>query len=111
MKHIETILLVAKFTGIVLIKGVNKNGDEYYYYYNAEMQDYESLPDYDTWNEIIPIVHKIKNMQHDTKEMFMGTTFERKIEFENVTELPIYTPIETIFDRVVNFIIWYNDQN
>lgn len=63
------------------------------------------------WNYIMPVVTKIKNMQHDPNEMFMGTTLDRKRAFERVTDLPIWTPIKLLHERVVEFIKWYNEQS
>tara|TARA_R110000851_G_scaffold16799_1_gene54214 strand:+ start:842 stop:1225 length:384 start_codon:yes stop_codon:yes gene_type:complete len=52
---------IAKFMGINPIKGVSKHsGEDYYYYNNAEMEDYEALPSYDcNWGCLMPIVEQI----------------------------------------------------
>lgn len=70
----------------------------------------QDLKYHSSWDWLMPVVAKIKNMKHDPKECFMGTTLERHIEFSNVTELPIYTPIATVFQAVVSFIQWYQNQ-
>ena len=42
-------VIIAKFMGLTPIKGVSEhNGKDYYYYNNAEMQDFEALPTYDS---------------------------------------------------------------
>lgn len=64
---------------------------------------------YDTsWDWLMPVVEKIKKMQHNPDEMFMGTTIERYLHFIAVTEKPITTPIKFLFDEIVEFIKWYN---
>ena len=62
------------------------------------------------WNLLMPVVRQIKTMQHNPNKMFMGTTLERSIEFNRVAELPIYTSIKLIYERVIDFIKWYNVQ-
>jgi hypothetical protein len=66
MNYTEEILKIAKFMGLNPIQGFNEQtGNHYYYYNNAEMQDYEALPFYDTWNEIMPVVIKIESLGGD----------------------------------------------
>ena len=69
MLYTDEILNKAKFMGLTPIKGVNEyTGKEYYYYNNAEMQDYEALPIYDTWGEVMPVVIKIESFKGDDNE-------------------------------------------
>lgn len=61
--YTEEILNIAKFMGITPIKGISEHtGNVYYYYNNHEAKDYEGLPFYDEWNEIIPVVEKIEKI-------------------------------------------------
>lgn len=62
------------------------------------------------WNDLMPVVHKIKKDQHNPNEMFMGTTVDRHLQYSRVTDLPISLPIQIVYDRVVEFIKWYNEQ-
>lgn len=70
----------------------------------------EYLKYHSSWDWLMPVVHKIKDWQHLPEHMFMGTTLERQIAFISVTELPIYTSINKVFEAVVTFIEWYNLQ-
>jgi len=70
MEYTEEILKIAKFMGLNPIKGFNEHtGNHYYYYNNAEMQDYEGLPFYNNWNEIMPVVIKIESFGGDENEL------------------------------------------
>jgi hypothetical protein len=70
MEYTEEILKIAKFMGIEPIKGFNEyTGHQYYYYNDAEMQDYEELPFYNNWNEIMPVVIKIESFGGDENEL------------------------------------------
>jgi len=62
-KYSEETLKIAKFMGIQPMKGIsNFDGGVYYYYNNSEMQDYEALPFYNTWDELMPVVIKIESI-------------------------------------------------
>lgn len=63
-----------------------------------------------SWDWLMPVVGKIKKMEHDPKEMFMGITLEREMMFTGVTQLPICTTIEMLFKKIVGFIQWFNTQ-
>lgn len=69
MEYTEEILKIASFMGLTPIKGFNENTNKHYYYYNnSEAQDYESLPFYDTFEEIMPVVIKIESLGGDEYE-------------------------------------------
>jgi len=70
----------------------------------------DQLKFHESWDWLMPVVVKIKHMQHDPKEMFMGTTFEREIAFNTITKIPIYTSIELVHKQIVSFIKWYNGE-
>ena len=60
----------------------------------------EHLDHYKTsWNWLMPVIEKIKGLEKDYP-----------IATDNVLSLRICEPIETVFNEVVNFIKWYNDQ-
>lgn len=69
MEYTDEILKIAKFMGLNPIKGFNEHsGNNYYYYNNAEMQDFEALPLYDNYKEIMPVVVKIESFGGDENE-------------------------------------------
>lgn len=69
MEYTEEILQIARFMGLHPIQGIsNFDGGIYYYYNNAELEDYEGLPFYDNWGEIMPVVEKIESLGGDENE-------------------------------------------
>lgn len=108
---IEGNKLIAEFMGIKLIKGINTyTGKEYYYFNNANMQDFEELPDYNTdWNVLMAVVQKIEHLP-----MVSDITINSVGTFIYCSEIPKHffpietTKIESIWDAVVEFIKWYN---
>lgn len=65
MIYTKEILRIAEFMGLKPIKGYNEATDnEYYYYYDSELKDYEALPMYNTWEEVMPVVTKIESLGH-----------------------------------------------
>jgi hypothetical protein len=69
---------------------------------------FDNLQFHRSWNQLMPVVHKIKKDRHNPNEMFMGTTLERYCAYSTVTELPIWASIDSVHSRVVEFIKWYN---
>jgi len=70
MLYTEEILKIAKFMGLNPIKSFNEHtGNHYYYYNNVEMQDYEALPFYGNWEEIMPVVIKIESFGGDKNKL------------------------------------------
>jgi hypothetical protein len=59
-----------------------------------------------SWDWLVPVLEKIKSMEHD--EIFMSTNPEREIQFASVIGLPIFTPLSIVYLRTVEFIKWYN---
>jgi len=77
MGYTEEILKIARFMGIEPIKGFNvETGNYYYYYNNVEMQGFEALPFYNTWDEIMPVVEKIENINSDCELTIIGNYVE-----------------------------------
>lgn len=69
MKYTEEILQIARFMGLVPIRGFNEStGEHYYYYNNADEQDFDALPFYNTFEEIMPVVIKIESLGGDENE-------------------------------------------
>lgn len=102
---IEGNVLIAKFDGWICDGDGNWKPLTGSYW--KEFKDKE-FSYHENWSSIMPIIAKIKKMQHDPKEMFMGTTLERKLKFENVLMLPIFSSIESVHRQVLQFINWYN---
>lgn len=97
-------VLIAEFMGIKVFEGINSNNQTYFYYNNIELKDFEALPNYDSdWNWLMPVVDKIYSMNEyyqykaDTISMF----FDGGIE--------LTTDIESVYDSVVEFIEWFNN--
>jgi hypothetical protein len=104
MKYTKEILRIANFMGIKPIKGFSKGtGNVYYYYNNVEMKDYEGLPFYDNWNEIMPVVIKIESFGGDENEFDI---------FGNCVQLGDAEFVgETKLEAVIKAINWWLLQN
>lgn len=56
--------------GIKPIKGINEyTNAEYYYYNNPQLQDFDAIPFYNSWDEIMPVIEKIENFGGDSNEI------------------------------------------
>ena len=102
MIYNNNIISIAKFMGIEPIKGINEQtGNEYYYYNNAVMEDYEALPTYSNWCDLMPVVEKINKEDEVIIKpyecLIVGSDFDTIIETE--AEL-----IDMIFNSVVKYI-------
>lgn len=98
MKNAENNKIIAKFMGIRVMIGDN-NGKKYYYYNNAERQDYEALPDYDTsWDALMQVVKKINKSGKPG-----GIRFDLFDSLGNAN-------LEKAYEYVVKFINWYNSK-
>jgi len=104
MEYTEEILKIAKFMGLAPIKGFNEHtGNEYYYYNNSEMQDYEGLPFYNTWEEIMPVVIKIESLGGEKNEFDI---------FGNCVELGDEEFVgKTKLEAVIKAINWWLSKN
>lgn len=104
MIYTEEILKIAKFMGITPLKGFNENtGDIYYYYSNTEKKDYDSLPFYNTWDEIMPVVIKIENYcRNENKWIISGNCVQ-------TDEKDFYG--ETKLEAVIKAINWWIENN
>ncbi|TDD75634.1 hypothetical protein [Flavobacterium caseinilyticum] len=106
-KHVLGEVLIAKYMGITPIKGLNEyTGNEYYYYNNAEMQDFEALPNYKEWNELMPVVEKINkrdwvtiyNDQCKIHSLIVG-------EFEDINIINEGQPmIKSVYEAVLEYV-------
>lgn len=77
--------------GITPIKDYNKKtGKTYYYYNNPEMGDYEALPEYKEWNNLMPVVEfinkrewvTIKSNECSIRSYIVGEFENISVEFE-----------------------------
>lgn len=75
---VSSSVLLAKFMGLRPIKDISSStGKEYYYYNNFETQDFEALPTYRNYEELMPVVEKIFTLQFDDEnaEYYSFRTF------------------------------------
>ena len=83
---VSSSVLLAEFMGIKPIKGFNDHtGKEYYYYNNAEAKDFEALPTYRNYEELMPVVEKIMTLQFNDEnaEYYRFRTFGLRCEETN----------------------------
>jgi hypothetical protein len=101
MKYTEETLKIANFMGITPIKEINEHTKNVFYYYNnSEMKDYEALPFYNTWEELMPVVIKIESV---------GNEF---VIFDNCVQLDDKEFIEkTKIEAVLKAVIWWISQH
>jgi hypothetical protein len=64
----------------------------------------------DDWRLLIPVIQKIDAlwMQYNLKDWRTDTD---QYKYLDVISLPIGTPIMEVWEKVVKFIDWYNEQN
>ena len=75
-RYTKEILRIARFMNIVPIECYNSsNGTVYYTYNELVLQDYEALPTYDMWSELIPVVEKIESLGDAENEFFIVRNF------------------------------------
>jgi hypothetical protein len=105
MKYTENMLIIAKFMGIQPMRGISEyTGNEYYYYNNVEMESYEALPFYNTWDELMPVVIKIESFDGDENELDIFGNCVQIGDEEFVSK----TKIDSVFNAVV---WWINKHN
>lgn len=83
---VSSSVLLAEFMGIKPIKGFDDHtGKEYYYYNNAEAKDFEALPTYRNYEELMPVVEKIMTLQFNDEnaEYYRFRTFGLRCEETN----------------------------
>ncbi len=100
-QYTEDTLKIAKLMGIAPIKGISSHdGSEYYYYNNPVMEDYEALPFYNTWDELMPVVIKIESLGGDENEFDIFGNCVQLGDKEFIGE----TKIEAVWEAVVWFV-------
>ena len=83
---VSSSVLLAKFMGLHPIKDISPStGKEYYYYNNSKTQDFEALPTYRSYEELMPVVEKIFTLQFDdaNAEYYRLRTFGLRCEETN----------------------------
>jgi hypothetical protein len=113
-KIIENSLILAEFMGIKPIKGFDEETKkEYYYYNNAEHQDFEALPNYTDYEDLMPIVDKIlKSKFKDNGVFYSLKTFRRNnayperfmVRFQRHELFQSETQIEALYLAVVDCV-------
>ncbi len=110
---VSNSLLIAKFMGITPIKGIdNRTKKEYYYYNNFEAQDFEALPYYRDWEDLMLVVEKIvskirldkTNVNFKTFGLQNEETKEYMVRIDRHQLFQAKTLIEAIYLSVVDFI-------
>jgi len=115
-------ILIGNFMGLLLIEGINFKGNKYYYYNNPIMEDFESLPDYDSdWNELMKVVEKIEEIYVFNYSGYLLESSDSIKNFEEMMKLTktgffinnqmiyVNTDIKEVYKAVVIFIEWYNN--
>ena len=83
---VSSSVLIAKFMGLHPIKDISsRTGKEYYYYNNSDTQDFEALPTYRNYEELMPVVEKIMTLQFNDEnaEYYRFRTFGLRCEETN----------------------------
>lgn len=102
---------IAKYMGIVPIKGFNEHtGNEYYYYNNTEMQDYEALPNYDgSWYYLMSVVEEIN--KRDWVTIFADKCRIHSLRVDEFETIMIIQEeqllIDVVFEAVLKYTEWY----
>jgi len=100
-EYTENTLKIARFMGITPIKGISVNtGGEYYYYNNLEFKDYDGLPFYNTWDELMPVVIKIESFGGDDNELDIFGNCVQLGDMEFVGE----TKLDAVYEAVVFWV-------
>ena len=100
-------VLIAKYMGIIPIKGFNEHtGNEYWYYNNAEMKDYEALPTYKEWNDLMPVVEKINKRDWVTIYSDQCKIHSLVVgEFEDINIINEGQPmINSVYEAVLKYV-------
>lgn len=111
-EYTEDILSIAVFMGIETIKAINSyTGATYYYYNNVHAEDYEGLPFYNDWNELMPVVEKIQSLgfKFIIGDQNRVTVYNKDYDWRNGHTSD--SLITCVWHGVVSFIKWYNQQS
>ena len=96
--YTKEVLKIAEFMGITPIRGLNeRTGNEYYYYNNPEVKDFEALPLYNTWGDIMPVLLKIEDLNDDIIDIYDCTVEMGDNIFTRNTKL----------EAVITFVNWW----
>jgi hypothetical protein len=55
-----------------------------------------------TWNDLMPVVYKIREL-YELEPDYLDV-------YDDVVELRIATDIKEVYERIITFIRWYNEQ-
>jgi hypothetical protein len=100
-------VLIAQYMGITPIKGFNEHTrNEYWYYNNAEMKDYEALPTYKEWNYLMPVVEKINKRDWVTIYSDQCKIHSLVVgEFEDINIINEGQPmINSVYEAVLKYV-------
>jgi len=105
---------IAKYMGINPIKGVSENSGKVYYYYNDPiLKDYEVLPTYKHWGELMPVVVQINKRDWVTIKSDECAIHSLNInEFDDIKiEIDGGDLLEIVYDAVLEYVNWFNQKN
>jgi hypothetical protein len=106
-------LIILKYMGFIPLKAINEwTNSEFYYYNDPDLKDYVAIPEYNRdWNKLMKVVEKINRRDWVTILADTCTIHSLKIdEFKTITiEKEGYPLIMPVFDAVLEYIKWYND--
>lgn len=88
--------LIAKFTGCEMKPNRAVKSDEYGIVWGKL---FENLEYHSSWEELMPIIHRAWDLTTEDEREFKGLV---------LFELGLFTPIEEVWEALVDFIKWYN---
>lgn len=100
MKYTKNEFLIAEFMGLKPIKG---SVDDCYFYYNIKEDSYGSLPCYDTWDDLMPVVEKIENFGGEEQEFYIFGKCVQLGDMEFVGD----TKMQAVKDAIIWWITKY----
>lgn len=62
-----------------------------------------------SWDWLMPVVEKIDKLFDEESDNWMNKILDE--DFPRITDLKITTPREYVWDAVIQFIKWYNQNN
>jgi len=105
-------VIIAKFMGLTPIKGVSEHsGKDYYYYNNAEMNNFEALPAYDSeWGDLMPVVEKIN--KRDWVTIYNDECKIHALVIGEFEDIDIINEgeslIKSVFEAVLKYVEWHS---